>query len=65
MYSPFWMVINSISQPLLYRINRIFFGRRIVRFLTGILVSIVALLVIWIAGKIVVQILIGLLKPLM
>jgi YggT family protein len=65
MYSPFWMVINSISQPLLYRINRIIFGKRIVRFMTGILVSIAALIIIWIAGKIVMQILFGLLKPLM
>jgi YggT family protein len=65
MYSPFWTVINSISQPLQYRINRIIFGRRIVRFLTGILVSIAVLFGIWIAGKIVIQIIIGLLKPLM
>jgi YggT family protein len=58
MYSPFWAVIESISQPLLYRVNRIIFGKRIVRFLTGILVSIAALAGIWIAGKIVIQILV-------
>jgi YggT family protein len=65
MYSPFWMVIESISRPFLYRINRIIFGRRIVRFLTSILVSLATLIGIWIVGKIAMQILTGLLKPLM
>ena len=38
-YSPFWRVIDSMSQPVLYRINRILFGRRIVGYLKGIIVS--------------------------
>jgi YggT family protein len=38
-YSPFWRVIDSISQPLLYRLNRIIFGNRIAGYLKGILLS--------------------------
>jgi YggT family protein len=49
-YSGFWRVIDGISQPLLYRINRIIFGRRQVNYLTGIIVPIAALAAIWAAG---------------
>jgi len=51
-YSPFWKVIDSISQPILYRLNRIFFGNRIANYLKGIVLSILLLGAIWIGGKI-------------
>ena len=53
-YSPFWKVIDSISQPMLYRLNRIFFGNRIANYFKGIVLSIVLLGAIWVGGNIVV-----------
>ena len=38
-YSVFWRVVDTISNPILYRINRVIFGGRIVNFLTGIIIS--------------------------
>jgi len=55
MFSIFWRVIDSISRPLLYRVSRIIFGRRIVRFTTSIIITILALTALWIGGKIVIQ----------
>jgi len=48
-YNPFWNVIDTISQPVLYRINRIFFRNRIVKHLTSLLVSIIGLAIIYVA----------------
>jgi len=48
-YSPFWQVIDTISKPLLYRINRIVFGKRLIRFSTAIITAIIALALLWIA----------------
>jgi YggT family protein len=45
-YGSFWRIIDTISQPILFRINRIIFGRRLVRYHTGLIVSIAALLVL-------------------
>jgi YggT family protein len=61
-YSPFWNIINTISQPILYRINRIIFGKRIVRLATGIIVSILVLAVLMAGGHIAVGFLSGLLR---
>ena len=44
-FSSFWRVIDTISQPLLYRINRILFSNRIVHYRTG-LISAIAFLAI-------------------
>ncbi|MCL2126982.1 MAG: YggT family protein, partial [Treponema sp.] len=60
-YSPFWRIIDSISQPLLYRINRIIFGKRIVNYMTGITASIIALAAAWVLGRLLVGLLSGLL----
>jgi YggT family protein len=49
-YSPFWQAIDSISQPLLYKTNRIFYGKRIGKFINGIILSLVLLVVAWIGG---------------
>ena len=64
MYSTFWRIIDSISQPLQYRINRIIFGRRLVRFTIGLIVSIVTLVAVWIGGGLVVRLLTALLVRL-
>jgi YggT family protein len=46
MYSPFWRIVDIISQPVLYRINRIVFRNRLVNYLTGIITSVAVLLVV-------------------
>jgi len=61
MYSTFWRIIDSVSRPIMYRINRIVFGKRLVNFITGIIVSIAALAVVWILGRAAVGFLTGLL----
>jgi len=47
--NPFWNVIDTISQPVLYRINRIFFRNRIVKHITTLMVSIISLAIIYMA----------------
>jgi len=47
--NPFWNVIITISQPVLYRINRMFFRNRIVKHITALLVSIIGLAVVYMA----------------
>jgi YggT family protein len=39
-HTPFWSIVNSISQPLFYRTNRILFRTRIVKYRTGLIASI-------------------------
>lgn len=58
-YSPFWRTIDSISQPLLYKINRLIFGNKLVNYLTGIFASAAVLVVIIIAGGFLVRLLAG------
>jgi YggT family protein len=55
MFGIFWRVIDSISRPLLYRVSRIVFGKRIVGFTTSIIISILVLTVLWIGGSVVIQ----------
>jgi YggT family protein len=56
-YSTFWRIIDTISQPLLYRINRILFGKKIVHYRTGLLISIGALVILSIAANFVIRLL--------
>jgi len=63
-YSPFWSFIDSISQPLLYRINRIFFGKKIGSYLTGIFLALIFLILLLVGGKIIIMILSGILYKL-
>ena len=48
----FWRIITAISQPVLYRINRILFKNRIVNFRTGLIISIVILGLLYLALRI-------------
>ena len=61
MYGPFWQAIDSLSRPLLYRINRIIFGKRIVGYMTSIIVSLTTLAALWILGRFAVRLFTGLL----
>jgi YggT family protein len=45
-YSPLWRLVDYISQPVMYRISRIFFPSRIVNYLFRIIFSIGVLLLI-------------------
>jgi YggT family protein len=63
-YSGFWRVIDSISQPLLYRLNLMIFGRRIVGYQKRIITSSVVLAVIWLGGKFIMPYLAGFLSRL-
>jgi len=46
-YNPFWQMVDTISRPLLYRINRIIFGKRLVRYTTGIVTALIVLAALW------------------
>jgi len=63
-YSPFWQAVDSVSQPVLYRLNRIIFGNKIAGYLKGILLSLLLLAVIIAGGKIVMPLLASLLARL-
>jgi len=63
-YTPFWKVIESITQPLLYETNRLIFGNRIENFLKGIIISTLILLAIWIGGGFIMPLLAALLYGL-
>jgi len=54
MYSSFWRIVDTISQPVLYRINRILFRDRIVNFTTSLIISIAGLGIIYLAMRILV-----------
>jgi YggT family protein len=45
-YRSFWRIVDTLSQPVIYRINRIIFQKRLVNYQTGIIVSLAALLVL-------------------
>jgi YggT family protein len=49
-YSTFWRIVDSISQPVLYRITRIFYRRRLINYLAGILFSLGILAALEIGG---------------
>ncbi|MCL2186252.1 MAG: YggT family protein [Treponema sp.] len=60
----FWGTVDSISQPILYRMNRLIYGNRTGNFLNGMIISSVILLGVIIAGKYLVAFLAGLLRSL-
>ena len=47
---PFWRVVDSISQPLLYKLNKIIFRDRVKDFMKGIILSLLLLVAIRIGG---------------
>jgi len=52
-YNPFWGLIDSITQPLLYRMNRIFFGKKIGNYLAGIFLSLLFLIILLVGGNLI------------
>lgn len=63
-YSPFWQIIDSVSKPVLYRINRIVFGNSINNYMTGIIIAVIILIVLRIAGAILIPVIAGMLAGL-
>jgi YggT family protein len=63
-YRSFWRIIDTLSQPLIYRTNRIIFRSRLVRYLTGLLSAVGLLLGVRIVLGIVMRILINLVARL-
>jgi YggT family protein len=62
--SAFWRIIDAVSQPILYRINRVIFGRRLINYLAGIITAIAVLAAIRIAGGFAIRLLTALLIKL-
>ncbi|MDR1128024.1 MAG: YggT family protein [Treponema sp.] len=60
----FWRIIDSLSQPVTYRISRIIFKNRLVRYHTGLLTSIAVLAALRIGLEFLVRLGIGLLSRL-
>jgi YggT family protein len=58
-YSSFWRIVDTVSQPVLYRITRIFYRRRLINYLAGVLLSIGVLAALMIGGSILVGLLSG------
>jgi YggT family protein len=55
LYSPFWSAIDSIYQPLMFRINRVIFINRIGGFLTRIIISFFIIVIIMIGGRLIIN----------
>ena len=60
-YSTFWGIVDSISQPVIYRINRFIFKDRILQFTTAVIISIVSLGIIYLILRVLVLLLSGIL----
>jgi YggT family protein len=43
-YGGFWHIVDTLSQPMVYRINRILFQKRLINYMTGMLSSLGVLL---------------------
>jgi YggT family protein len=63
-YHGFWRIIDRVSQPILFRINRLLFGRRLVRYMTGILSSLAVLLALRIGLDLLIRLVMDLLVRL-
>ncbi|MCL2210340.1 MAG: YggT family protein [Treponema sp.] len=63
-YSRFWSAIDSMSQPLRYKMKNLFFSRRPVSYLKGIIFSTLILIAGFIAGRFIVILLAGLIYKL-
>lgn len=52
---PLWRAIDTLSKPVLYRVNRLIFRDRLVTYTTGILTTVLFLLALRIVGSIIVN----------
>jgi len=63
-YSPFWGFIDSITQPILYRVNRIFTGDKVGSILREIILSLIFLVILLVGGNFLVSFLANLIYKL-
>ena len=63
-YSAFWRVIDTISQPVLYRFNRLLFGGKIADYRTGMILSISIMVLAYFLLRIAVSIITGILQKM-
>jgi YggT family protein len=49
-FGPFFRAVEALSDPVLFRVKRIAFGKRIVKYWAGLAVAIAALSGVWLAG---------------
>jgi YggT family protein len=61
---PLWRVVDSMLNPVLYRINRIVYRGRIVNYLQGLITGLVVLAVLYFGGAQLVRLAVGLLVRL-
>jgi len=54
-YSPFWKMVDNISGPIMYRMNRLFYGNRIGNYLNSMILSVLLLALILIGGRFIVR----------
>ena len=58
---PLWRIVDVVSQPVIFRINRLFFKNRILTFTTSIIISVAALGIVYFVLKVLVMFVSGLL----
>jgi YggT family protein len=63
-YGSFWRIIDNLSQPVIYRTNRIIFRKRLVNYMTGLLTAVGALVLVRIGLGIALRVLINMLARL-
>ncbi|MDR2192977.1 MAG: YggT family protein [Treponema sp.] len=63
-FSPFWKVVDAISQPVLYRINGLFYGGKSAQYKTLMITALAVFLAVWISGGFVIAIVSNLLLRL-
>ncbi|MDR0502601.1 MAG: YggT family protein [Treponema sp.] len=63
-YNVFWQAVDSVSRPVLFKINRLLFKDQIVTFPKGIIIPAVLLTAIWAGGKILIPVFVRFLSGL-
>ena len=63
-YNPFWRIIDGISRPVLYKINRLLFRDRIIGFTASVIISIAGLGIVYLGLKFIVALVSGMLVRL-
>jgi len=63
-YGQFWSAVDSISKPIIYKINRIIFGNKIVNYLLSMIIPVLIIAVLMFGGRILINLLAGFLYRL-
>jgi len=63
-FGQFWNAVDSISKPVIYKINRIIFGNKIINYLLSMIIPALILAVLIFGGRILINLLAGFLYSL-